>query len=215
MTAKGARFDLSSGCTLIGSPSPTGATCIETKHSHKDDSFLTTTVVVPATGTDSTLGIYPATLPVTDTGSLPVPSDATGTQAPVIPASTTRDGRPTVIATPISVSSNDREVFTATGSLVLATSAASAGYLNATVTAASVGAPATNGTLHVAANGTVTVTMTVLASDIACHCACDCRSASSQAPLPTGPPVVKNHAAKTAAPVALMGGLLVGAMFLN
>jgi hypothetical protein len=238
LIAQGHRFDLTSGCTLIGSPSPTGATCIEVKHSHNGNSFLTATVLVPGDGPDSTLGIYPAPLPVTDTGNVPAPSagneiqapsttdagnvpessEVTGTQTALNPMSTTEAQKVSFTGTAGSFSSNNIEDSTATGSLILVTIAvtgASAGYLNATVTAASLGMPTTNQTLPNGANGTGTVTMTVLASDIACHCKCDCRSANSQAPLPTTSLVVKNYAAPMAAPVALMGGLLAVAVFMN
>jgi hypothetical protein len=129
MIARGGRFDLSSGCTLTGSPTPTGATCIEVKHSHKGDTFLTTTVLVPGDGPDSTLGIYPAPLPVTDTGDVtasasateippsmetqppsttdtedfPALSEATGIQTSLGSASTIVNGMVSVTGIPVSV----------------------------------------------------------------------------------------------------------------
>jgi hypothetical protein len=214
LIAQGQRFDLSSGCTLIGSPTATGATCIEITHSHAADFFVSKTVIVPTTGADSSLGIYPAPLPVTDTGNLSVPSTAIKSNPPVDTA--LRTGHESVaIASDPSPASNDPEINTATGSLVLATSGASASYLNATITAVSVGVPAANETLPVGTTGTMTVTMTVLASNIACHCACDSRSALSQSPMPSTSLVAKNYATKPTMPVAMVGGLVAGFMLLN
>lgn len=79
MIANGYKFDFTSGCTLMGSPAPTGASCTETKSLHETSTVTSATVLVPATGDDSTLGIFPATLIVTDTGDFPAPAAATAT----------------------------------------------------------------------------------------------------------------------------------------
>ncbi|KAJ6139485.1 hypothetical protein N7471_005971 [Penicillium samsonianum] len=200
MMANGYKFDFTSGCTLTGSPTPTGASCTETKSSHETSTITSATVLVPATGDDSTLGIFPATLIVTDTGDFPAHSTATETKASVNSDASTSDSSLTAPATA-----------TATANPV---SSASIGFLNST--AMITGAPVYfgNGTSPANKNGT-TVTVTVLASSIPCHCECDCRqNQTARATVTiTVPMAIKNHGVKMAAPVALMCGIVAGAMF--
>ena len=194
MIANGYRFDFTSGCTLMGSPTPTGASCTETKSLHETSSITSATVVVPATGDDSTLGIFPATLIVTDTGDFPMPSIATETKASANSHVSTSDASLAAPATATATATPDP------------LSLASVGFLNST--GMITGAPT-----HFGNGTTVTVTVTVLASSIPCHCECDCRGSQTANATVTVPMAMKNHGAKTAAPVVLMCGMVVGAMF--
>jgi hypothetical protein len=87
--------------------------------------------------------------------------------------------------------------------------------LNATVTAVDAGVLTANQTLPVGANGTVTMTMTVIPSDVACHCECDCRNAGPQASLLNKPLVVKNNVGPMTVPLVLMGGMLAFAVLMD
>lgn len=182
---------------------------------------MTTTVIVPDTGADSTLGIYPAPLPVTDTANFPGPSSATATstQAPTntqdsagLPSST-QGGSATMGGTLGFVSSTMVENSTSTGTVIPSAPQSPAGYLNATTITAGVEIFTASKASHVDMNNTATVTMTVLVSDLACHCVCDCKNTSSQALVSPGHLISKNHVSKTRAPVAMMGGLLAVALF--
>jgi hypothetical protein len=192
MVANGYKFDFTSGCTLMGSPAPTSASCTETKSSHENSAIDSATVLVPATGADSTLGIFPATLIVTDTGDFPAPT-ATETEP-----SANSD-----------VSASDATL-TATGNQVLSTPPPSPGLLNSTAMTTGVPTYFGNGTSPANKHG-ARVTVTVLASSIPCHCECDCRQ-NQTARATVTVPATKNDAVKTAAPVALCG-VIAGAMF--
>ncbi|KAJ5200136.1 hypothetical protein N7491_009063 [Penicillium cf. griseofulvum] len=197
MVANGYKFDFTSGCTLMGSPAPTSASCTETKSSHANSAIGSATVLVPATGADSTLGIFPATLIVTETGDFPTSSTATEPKASANSDVSTSDA---ALTGPV----------TATGNQVLSTPAPSPGFQNST--AMTTGSPTYFGNETSPANKNgATVTVTVLASTIPCHCECDCRQ-NQTAPTVTVPLATKNHAIKTAAPVALCG-VIAGAMF--
>lgn len=193
MVAKGFKFDFTSGCKLVGNPTPTEATCTETKSSHLGKGIITSTVSVPATDTQSTLGIFPATLIVTDTGDFPVTSVATHTQPP-FSSDTLVDVSATATEIPI-VQTSD----------IMVT------YENTTVTATNARGPFGNVTSAGYKNAS-TVTVTVLASPIPCRCECNCTETSPARSLDTLAPKVKNRAVKLAAPVAMLGGL-VGGMF--
>ncbi|KAJ5213714.1 hypothetical protein N7449_000883 [Penicillium cf. viridicatum] len=194
MVANGYKFDFTSGCTLMGSPTPTSAFCTETKSSHETSTVTSATVLVPATGDDSTLGIFPATLIVTDTGDFPTPSTATETKA-----------------------SDDSHVSTSDMSLIApatttALGSASVGFLNSTAMTTGVPTYFGNGTSPADKNGT-TVTVTVLASSIPCHCKCDCGQNQTHIATVTVPMAIKNHGVKKVAPVVLMCGIVSSAMF--
>jgi hypothetical protein len=193
MFASGYNFDFTSGCTLTGSPTPTMASCTETKSFHKKAVVDTATVLVPATGTDSSLGIFPATLIVTDTGDLPATSTATRTQ-PVQSDSSTAEA-----------------ALTATDDLIIPTANATVGHPNATVT--TTGAPVVlrNGTSRTDNDGP-TVTVTVLASPLPCRCECDCKGTVTAMPTAMDSRKKENHAVKIAAPMALVV-VLVTAVF--
>ncbi|CAG8904107.1 unnamed protein product [Penicillium egyptiacum] len=196
MIANGYKFDFTSGCTLMGSPTPTGASCTETKSLHEASTTTSATVLVPATGDDSTLGIFPATLIVTDTGDFPAPSTAT-------------EDRP---LTDSHVSTTDSSLTAPATATTDPISVASVGFLNST--AMITGGPTYfgNGTSQGSKNGT-TVTVTVLASSIPCHCECDCGQHQTAKATVTVPMAMKNHGVNTAAPVALIYGIVAGAMF--
>ncbi|KAI2732349.1 hypothetical protein CBS147332_1488 [Penicillium roqueforti] len=200
MIANGYRFDFTSGCTLMGSPTPTSASCTETKSLHETNSITSATVVVPATGDDSTLGIFPATLIVTDTGDFPVPSTATETKPSANSHVSTSDASLTAPSTATATATTDP------------LSLASVGILNST--AMTTGAPTYfgNGTSPADRNGT-TVTVTVLASSIPCHCECDCRGIQTTKATVAVPIAMKNHGVKTPTPVGLICGMVIGAMF--
>ncbi|CAI7652744.1 unnamed protein product [Penicillium glandicola] len=202
MIANGYKFDFTSGCTLMGSPTPTIASCTETKFSHESSAISSATVHVPATGADSTLGIFPATLIVTDTGDFPAPSAVAQTHVPTTDASLTAPASTT--ADPVTSASS-------TGSLVLSTMGPSIGFLNATAMTTGIPTYFSNGTSPAHMNGTVTVT--VLASSIPCRCECDCRQNQTVRATVTVPLTATNHGVKIATPVALMCGILVRAMF--
>ncbi|KAJ5120519.1 uncharacterized protein N7515_009907 [Penicillium bovifimosum] len=193
MFASGYNFDFTSGCTLTGSPTPTEASCTETKSFHKKAVVDTATVVVPATGTDSSLGIFPATLIVTDTGDLPATSTATRTQPAQSDSSTTK------------------ATITATGHPIIPTANATVGYLNATGT--TTGAPVIwqNDTSSTDNNGP-TVTVTVLASPLPCRCECDCRGTVTPLSAAMNSTKKESHAVKIVAPMALATAL-VAAVF--
>lgn len=182
----------------MGSPTPTGASCTETKSLHEISTVTSATVLVPATGDDSTLGIFPATLIVTDTGDFPAPSTATETKASDDSHVSTSDA--SLIAPATATATN-----TALGS-------ASVGFLNST--AMITGAPTYfgNGTSPADKNGT-TVTVTVLASSIPCHCQCDCGQNQTAIATVTVPMAIKNYGVKKVAPVALMCGIVASAIF--
>ncbi|CAI7664815.1 unnamed protein product [Penicillium bialowiezense] len=216
LTAQGFRFDLTSDCTLVGSPTPTQATCVKTTHSHGPDLVQVATVAVPD-AEESTLGIYPAPLPVTDTGNFAGPTDATTTtaaptsQVPESATATTAGWISVMTDPPVSINSIESgERFAATGTLVLASPDGLTAYHNRTGIAR-VG-PSGNGT-----NGTVTVTVTTTAlpSDLKCQCECDCKSASSQSPTQSAcTSATKNYATKWGPPVALMWMAMPIAAFL-
>ncbi|KAJ5356387.1 hypothetical protein N7517_010996 [Penicillium concentricum] len=185
MVASGYKFDFTSGCTLMGSPTPTGASCTETKSSHQSNVVNSATVLVPATGADSTLGIFPATLIVTDTGDFPPTSTTEAKSSSTSDVSPT-DGSLTAPATATadvnSASSVDGTV-TATGPPFV--------FLNAT--AMTTGAPTYFG------NGTSPGGKNI-------------STVTSARATVTVPLAMKNHAIKKAAPVALIG-FMAGAMF--
>lgn len=198
MVANGYKFDFTSGCTLMGSPTPTGASCTETKSLHDTSTVTSATVLVPATGDDSTLGIFPATLIVTDTGDFPAPSTSTETKA-----------------------SDDSHVSTSDASLIAPATAtatttalgsASVGFLNSTAMTTGVPTYFGNGTSPTDKNAT-TVTVTVLATSIPCHCKCDCGQNQTAIATVTVPMAIKNHGVKKVAPVVLMCGFVASAMF--
>lgn len=193
MVANGYKFDFTSGCTLMGSPTPTGASCTETKSLHETSTVTSATVLVPATGDDSTLGIFPATLIVTDTGDFPAPSTATETKASDDSHVSTSDA--SLIAPATATATN-----TALGS-------ASVGFLNSTAMITGVPTYFGNGTSPADKNGT-TVTVTVLASSIPCHCQCDCGQNQTAIATVTVPMAIKNYGVKKVAPVALMCGIV-------
>ncbi|KAJ5969284.1 hypothetical protein N7501_005532 [Penicillium viridicatum] len=198
MVANGYKFDFTSGCTLMGSPTATGASCTETKSLHETSTVTSATVLVPATGDDSTLGIFPATLIVTDTGDFPAPSPATETKASDDPHVSTSDA--SLIAPATATATN-----TALGS-------ASVGFLNSTAMITGVPTYFGNGTSPADKNGT-TVTVTVLASSIPCHCQCDCGQNQTAIATVTVPMAIQNYGVKKVAPVALMCGIVASAMF--
>ncbi|KOS41240.1 hypothetical protein ACN38_g7874 [Penicillium nordicum] len=154
MIANGYKFDFTSGCTLMGSPTPTGASCTETKSLHETSTVTSATLLVPATGDDSTLGIFPATLIVTDTGDFPAPATATETEA-------SGDSHVSINET----SSNAPATATAT---ITGLGSASVGSPNSTAMTTGVLTYFGNGTSPADKNGT-TVTVTVFASSIPCH----------------------------------------------
>ncbi|KAJ5479303.1 hypothetical protein N7530_004812 [Penicillium desertorum] len=196
MIANGYKFDFTSGCTLMGSPTPTGASCTETKSAHLMSAITSATVLVPATGGASTLGIYPATLIVTDTGDFPAPATAIETKASAESGVSISDPSLTAPAT-------------ATTDPV---SLGSVGFLNSTAMTTDGPTYSGNRTSPGHKNGT-TVTVTVLASSIPCHCECDCGQNQTPRATVTVPMAMKNHGVRTAAPVALMCGIVAGAMF--
>ena len=196
MIANGYKFDFTSGCAIIGSPTPTGASCTETKTSHLIRGITSATVLVPATGDDSTLGIYPATLVVTDTGDFPAPATATETKASAESGVPTSDPSLTAPATATTNPASLRSV----------------GFPNSTAVTTDGPTYFGNGTSPADKNGT-TVTVTVLASSIPCHCECDCGKDQTSRATVTVPMAMKNHGAKMPAPVALMCGIMAGAMF--
>ncbi|KXG47544.1 uncharacterized protein PGRI_014140 [Penicillium griseofulvum] len=198
MVANGYKFDFTSGCTLMGSPAPTRASCTETKSSHENSAIDSATVLVPATGADSTLGVFPATLIVTDTGDFPAP---TATETTASANSDVSTGDAILTTAPL----------TPTGNQVLPTPPPSSGLLNSTAITTGVPTYFGNGTSP-ANNHGATVTVTVLASSIPCHCECDCRQNQTARATVTVPLETKNDAVKTAAPVALCG-VIAGAMF--
>ncbi|KAJ5817882.1 hypothetical protein N7447_007890 [Penicillium robsamsonii] len=202
MVANGYKFDFTSGCTLMGSPTPTGASCTQTQSSHGNNAINSATVLVPTTGADSTLGIFPATLIVTDTGDFPAPTSMTETKASSNSDVSTSDAIFTVSAT---ATTDVSSVSSADGSVT------AIGFLNAT--AMTPGGPTYfgNGTSPAGKNIS-TVTVTALATAVPCHCECDCRQNQTARATVTVPLAMKNHAVKTAAPVALCG-FVAGAMF--
>ncbi|OQE07255.1 hypothetical protein PENVUL_c014G07580 [Penicillium vulpinum] len=212
MIASGYKFDYTSGCTLIGSPAPTGASCTETKFIHQSSVISSATVLVPATGADSTLGIFPAPLIVTDTGNFPAPSTSTENKASDNSHVSTSDASLTVPATMTVDSAHPASSTggsaTATGSLVVPTEGA---FLNSKTMTTGVPTYFGNGTSPAHNNGTVTVT--VLASTIPCHCECDCRQNETATATITVPMAMKSYGVKTAAPMALMCGIVAGIMF--
>ncbi|OQE44351.1 hypothetical protein PENCOP_c002G06188 [Penicillium coprophilum] len=204
MVANGYKFDFTSGCTLMGSPTPTGASCTQTQSSHQNSAIDSATVLVPATGVDSTLGIFPATLIVTDSGDFPAPTSTTKTQASANSDFSTRDGSLTAPATATA------DVTSAFSTDVTA-SGPSIGLLNSTAMISGVPDYFRNGSSPAGKNVS-TVTVTVLATSIPCHCECDCRQNRTAPATVTVPLTMKNHAAKTGAPVALCG-FIAGAMY--
>ncbi|KGO63860.1 hypothetical protein PITC_054860 [Penicillium italicum] len=144
MIANGYKFDFTSGCTLMGSPTPTGASCTETKSLHETSTITSATVLVPATGDDSTLGIFPATLIVTDTGDFSA-STATETETSINFHVSTSDASWTMPAT-------------ATADPI---TAVSVGFLNSTATITGVPTYFGNGTSRADKNGTTTAVATV------------------------------------------------------
>ncbi|KAK9851709.1 hypothetical protein MYU51_009145 [Penicillium brevicompactum] len=210
LTAQGMRFDLTSDCTLIGSPTPTQATCIKTTHAHAPDLVRIATVAVPD-AKESTLGIYPAPLPVTDTGSFAGPvsvasTDATPTaQVADSDTSTTADGNSATTDPPASIYSVESGGYTVAGTLVPASSALTRHHNG------------TGNATGIAANGTVTVTRTVTAlpSDVRCQCECDSKSTISQSPPQSAcTSATKNYATKWGPPVALIWKAMPIAVFL-
>lgn len=198
MVANGYKFDFTSGCTLIGSPTPTGASCTETKSLHETSTVTSATVLVPATGDDSTLGIFPATLIVTDTGDFPAPST-------VIETKTSDDSHVSTSDASLIAPATVTATTTALGS-------ASVGFLNSTAMTTGVPTYFGNGTSPADKNGT-TVTVTVLASSIPCDCKCDCGHNQTAIATVTVPMAIKNHGVKKVAPVVLMCGIVASAMF--
>ncbi|KGO57450.1 hypothetical protein PEX2_088490 [Penicillium expansum] len=200
MIANGYKFDFTSGCTLMGSPTPTGASCTETKSLHETSTITSATVLVPATGDDSTLGIFPATLIVTDTGDFSAPSTATDLETSANSHVSTSGASLTTPATATATATAD------------SIASVSVGFPNSTVMIPGVPTYFGNGTSRADKNGT-TVTVTVLATSIPCHCECDCRQNQTARATVTVPMVIKNHGIKIAAPVTLMGGIVAGAVF--
>jgi hypothetical protein len=88
----------------------------------------------------------------------------------------------------------------------------SVGFLNSTAMTTDGPTYSGNGTSPGHKNGT-TVTVTVLASSIPCHCECDCGQNQTPRATVTVPMAMKNQGVRTAAPVALMCGIVAGAMF--
>lgn len=179
---------------------------------------MTTTVIVPGTGADSTLGIYPAPLPVTDIGNFPGPPSAFYSSAPTntqdtsgLPSSA-EAGITTVGGSLGFVSSTVVESSVPTATVIPSATQSTAGYMNATVITAGVDLFTTSEASQAELNSTATVTMTVLVSDLACHCVCDCKNTSSQPLVSPGHLIAKNYVSKTEAPVAMMGGLFVVAL---
>ena len=207
LTAQGARFDLTSNCILVGSPDPTQATCIATTLSHADNSFITKTVIA-SVASDSSLGIYPAPLPVTATGTFSGSLAAntapalTETQVLVATSSTTGDGAPAITEPPIHQFSTGVGIYTATGSWVHPSLGNLTGHSNGT-------GDVRGASSHVGPNGTVTVTVTVLPSEVACQCLCESNNASLPGPTVTEFAVGKNYAVKAGTPVFMWGLLLV------
>ncbi|KAJ5496921.1 hypothetical protein N7463_008908 [Penicillium fimorum] len=201
MVANGYKFDLTSGCTLMGSPTPTGASCTQTQSLHHNNAINSATVLVPTTGADSTLGIFPATLIVTDTGDFPAPTSTTETKFSSNSDVSTIDA---ILTAPSTATTDVSSASSTDGSAV------AIGSLN--TTAMTPGGPTYfgNGTSPAPKNMS-TVTVTVLAS-IPCHCECDCRQNQTARAAVTVPLAMKNHAVKRAAPVALCG-FVAGAMF--
>ncbi|KAJ5997628.1 hypothetical protein N7522_009288 [Penicillium canescens] len=66
MIGSGFAFDIKSGCTFTGDPTPTLATCVQTILYHNTPLVTTSSITVTGTGNPST-GIYPAMLRMTDT----------------------------------------------------------------------------------------------------------------------------------------------------
>ncbi|KAJ5782858.1 hypothetical protein N7457_004632 [Penicillium paradoxum] len=198
MVAKGYKFDFTSGCTLIGAPTPTMATCTETKSFHQKHAVDTATVLVPATGTQSSLGIFPATLIVTDAGDFAATSTVPQTEPSVNSDVSTSDGSSTPIET---------------GTPINPTSELMVAYVNTTITPTDLPVPFDNRTSPDHKNGS-TVTVTVLASPIPCRCECNCNETLPARPLDTSPKE-KSHAVKMALPMALLGGLVAGSFFWN
>lgn len=182
----------------MGSPTPTGASCIETKSLHETSTITSATVLVPATGDDSTLGIFPATLIVTDTGDFSSPSTATDLETSANSHVSTSGASLTTPATATATADSIASV--------------SVGFPNSTVMIPGVPTYFGNGTSRADKNGT-TVTVTVLATSIPCHCECDCRQNQTARATVTVPMAIKNHGIKIAAPVTLMGGIVAGAVF--
>jgi hypothetical protein len=88
----------------------------------------------------------------------------------------------------------------------------SVGFLNSTAMTTDGPTYSGNRTSPGHKNGT-TVTVTVLASSIPCHCECDCGQNQTPRATVTVSMAMKNHGVRTAAPVALMCGIVAGAMF--
>ncbi|KAJ5558636.1 hypothetical protein N7535_008853 [Penicillium sp. DV-2018c] len=199
MFASGYNFDFTSGCTLTGSPTPAIASCTETKSFHKKAVVETATVLVPATGTDSSLGIFPATLIVTDSGDFAPTSTATPTQ-------------------PIqSDSSTTKATITATDRPIIPTADATAGHLSAAGTTTDVPVDPSNGPSTTDNDGR-TVTVTVLASPLACRCECDCSGNSNSKGTVTHLSAAmnstkKNHAVRIPAPMALVAALVAAVLW--
>ncbi|EKV10240.1 hypothetical protein Pdw03_8173 [Penicillium digitatum] len=196
MIANGYKFDFTSNCTLMGSPTPTGASCTEIKSSHETSTITSATVLVPATGDDSTLGIFPATLIVTDTGDFYVPTTVTEVETSV-------NSR---------VSSSDASLTTPATATADPITSVSVEVLNSTALITGVPTYFGNGTSRADKNGT-TVTVTVLASSFPCHCECECGQHQTAKATVTVPMAMKNRGIKMAAPMALVWGILAGALF--
>lgn len=198
MVAKGHNFDFTSYCTLIGSPTPTIATCTETKSWHQKKAINTATVIAPATG--APLGIFPATLIVTDTGDLQETATATQPQPQPQPSASSD----TLIA---------NSSLTVTSRPIPLTSNITVGYLNSTVTSDGDLVHFSNAILS-ANKSSATVIVTVLASPAPYRCECNCTETLFTGSWNTATPAMKNHAVKMAAPLAVVGGL-AAVVFLN
>lgn len=176
--------------------------------------MIVTNTVTASVASDSSLGIYPAPLPVTNTGTFSGPLAVNTAQVPtttqsLIGIAPTTGGRISIATeSPTFGIWTEIGLFTATGTWVRPSSGTLTGRLNQTGPV--VAAPSradTNGTV------TVTVTTTVLPTDVECQCLCDCKNASSAGPTSTESATGKNNAAKAGTSVTLMLELLFVAGF--
>jgi hypothetical protein len=196
MIGSGFAFDIKSGCTFTGDPTPTLATCVQTLSYHNTPLVTTSSITVTGTGNPST-GIYPAMLRMTDTGK------PTTTNQPATTDQLTATG--TSSLTPTSIQN--------TPTTELLTAARTGTHIP---TATGIQIPPRPGNSTSYSNGTETVTVTLIVTEAptAVTCKCDCDYATrSQADNSVISSTPRNNAIGKQVAMSLMGAILAVVVF--
>ncbi|KAJ6043552.1 uncharacterized protein N7446_001750 [Penicillium canescens] len=194
MIGSGFAFDIKSGCTFTGDPTPTLATCVQTISYHNTPLVTTSSITVTGTGNPST-GIYPAMLRMTDTGKPTTTNQPATTDQPTATETWSLPSiQDTASTEPLTAARTRTHISTATGIQIPPRPGNSTSYSNGTET--------------------VTVTLIVTEAPIAVTCKCDCecptRSQADEHVISSTPP---NNAIGKQVALSLMGAILAVVVF--